>query len=87
MIKKRILDIFKPIAVFIYAKLINFWLYTLQKFSTKDYINPQYISIGDTSMFYLYNYTKIKSENKKIIIFGHTDSKFIELIFESIIYL
>ena len=82
MIKKRILDIFKPIAVFIYAKLINFWLYTLQKFSNKDYIYPQYISFGDTYMFYLYNYTKIKSENKKIIIFGHTDSKFIELIFE-----
>lgn len=69
-------------AVFIYSKMINFWLYALQKFSNKEYIYPQYISFGDTYMFYLYNYTKIKLENKKIIIFGHTDSKFVELIFK-----
>ena len=75
--------IIKYVVVNIYAFLIDFWLFILNSFSKYKYIYPEYVSFGDTYMFYLYNYLNIKKDKKKkVILFGKTDSKIIKLIFE-----
>ena len=57
--------IIKYVVVNIYAFLIDFWLFILNSFSKYKYIYPEYVSFGDTYMFYLYNYLNIKKDKKK----------------------
>ncbi|MDC0215858.1 hypothetical protein OAJ75_02045 [Candidatus Pelagibacter sp.] len=67
----------------IYANLINFWLLIIKKFTNYELIYPQYISFGDTFIFYLYKYSEIiKDKNKKIVIFGTTDAKNVKFLFK-----
>ncbi len=76
------MKIIKNFIIYIYAFLINAWLLIINSFSKYKYIYPEYVSFGDTYMFYLFQYLEIKKKKKaKIILFGGTDSKIIKLIF------
>ena len=78
-VKKKII---KKILVFLYSHFINIWLLLLNFFSNNKYVYPEFVSFGDTYMFYLFHYSEIiKDKNKKLILFGRTDSQFIKLIF------
>jgi hypothetical protein len=75
--------IIKIIFINTYAYFINLWLFLINTFSKNKYIYPEFVSFGDTYMFYLFHYSEIiKDNNKKVILFGRTDGQFIKLIFD-----
>tara|TARA_B100000902_G_C27321799_1_gene925181 strand:- start:1657 stop:2661 length:1005 start_codon:yes stop_codon:yes gene_type:complete len=79
---RRLVDILKQSLIFIYANLINIWLFYNNKNKNYKYIYPNYFNFGDAFIFYLYNYSKIKrKKNNKIIVFGNIDKKIIFLLF------
>lgn len=81
-------NIIKKTIIFFFGNLTCFFLFFLNKFSKYEYFYPPFISFGDTYIFYLENYLKIKkNKNKKALIFGGTDAKIIKLLFEKKKYL
>jgi putative glycosyltransferase (TIGR04372 family) len=75
------MTLLKEIIYVFFANLINFNLYLIKTLYKKNFVYSKKISFGDTFIFYINNYFKIKKYKLKIVILSKLEYEISKLFF------
>jgi len=75
------MKLLKEVIYIFFSNLININLFIIKIFKKKNYIYSKKISFGDTFIFYINNYFKIKRYKLKIIVFSKLEHEISKLFF------
>lgn len=73
--------LFKKFIYFFFTNIININLFFLKNYKKDNFVYFKIISFGDTFTYYINNYSKIKNQRVKILVFSQLDRKIADFFF------